>query len=95
MSDNKFCEWRVASGEWPVASGQWPVASRQWLTRNSLTRNSLTRNSQPSRLTLLISEVQVESDGSFDLFHFSAAEGPDMLNNSCSVYGSDLVGFNF
>ena len=47
------------------------------------------------RLTFFISQVQVESDGLFDVFHFSAAEGPDMLNDPRSVYGSDLVGFDF
>ena len=47
------------------------------------------------RLTFFASEVQVESDGFFDVFHFSATEGPDMLNDPRSVYGSDLVGFGF
>jgi hypothetical protein len=47
------------------------------------------------RLTFFTSQVQVESDGFFDVFHFSAAEGPDVLNDPRSVYGSDLVGFDF
>jgi hypothetical protein len=37
----------------------------------------------------------VETDGFFDVFHFSVAEGSDMLDDPCSVYGSDLVGFGF
>jgi hypothetical protein len=46
-------------------------------------------------LTGFTSEVQVESKGFFDVFHFSTAECPDMLNDPRSVYGSDLVGFDF
>lgn len=86
MSANKFCEWRVASCQW-------------FFNRNTAALLlNLTLNTQrtfASSLTFLISEVQVESKGFFDVFHFSTAERPDMLNDPRSVYGSDLVGFDF
>jgi hypothetical protein len=41
------------------------------------------------------SKVKVEADGFFDVFHFIAAKGPDILDDPCSVDGSDLVGFDF
>ena len=55
---------------------------------------SLTEHPEAAEVKI-ISEVQVETDGFFDVFHLSAAEVPNMLNDPCSVYGSDLVGFDF